>query len=376
MRSRKKYLSNFIFVIDLEVHQKNGEEEQKWMESIQKNSSSVQEKQPYFQRSPKTSKTNKIEGEWGHDRYNNSMGCSMLPVYDQYMFLKERSQEPFSAPRSTLSMDNDNRTSMQKSANNNQHLLENKSGKDYQPCIWCINYSSQLGRQDKIAPNPTKEQRIPSSSGSIQKCGSETRRLGVRELLGDECLDSFMLVDTRSGNHVSNSISTWKKHKVSMRKLPSYSELADKLKNDRKFRGFCEPTDGWLIDKENREYFNRRYGITHIRPLLVDRSGMIVLFLDDRGIMFMWSEMEYGMRILGINKLEGLANYLYHPYKICVVMEDTGELVPEVELTRRVMEELENEELEKKKLAEKNREKRLAKKKRLAEEKRFAEKQK
>ena len=86
----------------------------------------------------------------------------------------------------------------------------------------------------------------------------------------------------------------------------------------------------------------------------------------------MWSEIEYGMRILGINKLEGLANYLYHPDKICVVMKDTGEVVPEVELERRVMEKLENEELEKKKLAEKNKEKRLAKKKRLAEEKRLA----
>jgi hypothetical protein len=259
------------------------------------------------------------------------------------MFLKKRSQEPFSAPRSTLSMDNNNRTNTQKSANNNQHLLKNKSGKDYQPCIWCINYSFRLGQQEKIVPNSTKERQISSSLKSIQKCGSETKRLGVWELLGDECLDSFILVDTRSGNHVSNSISTWKNNKGSMQKLPSYSELAEKLKNDRKFREFYEPTDGWLIDKENREYFNKTYGITHIRPLLVDNSGMIVLFLDDRGIMFMWSEMEYGMRILGINKVEGLANYLYHPEKECVVMASTGELVPEVELIRRVKEKMEKE---------------------------------
>ena len=78
---------------------------------------------------------------------------------------------------------------------------------------------------------------------------------------------------------------------------------------------------------------------------------MLILFLDDRGIMFMWSEMEYGMRILGINKVEGLANYLYHPEKICVVMEDTGELVPEVELTRRVEEKMAKKKLEEEKLA-------------------------
>jgi len=58
----------------------------------------------------------------------------------------------------------------------------------------------------------------------------------------------------------------------------------------------------------------------------------------------------YDKNILGINKLECLANYLYHPDKICAVMEDTGELVPAVELTRRVMKEFENEELEKEKV--------------------------
>ena len=153
-----------------------------------------------------------------------------------------------------------------------------------------------------------------------------------------------------------------------MQKLQSYSELVDRLKNDREFREFHEPTDKGLIDQENREYFNKTYGITSIHPLLVDHSRTVLLFLDDRGIMFRWDEM-IGMYIFGINKLEGLANYLYHPDKICAVMKDTGELVPEVELTRRVMEKLENEKLEKKKLAEKNREKRLAKKKRLTEEK-------
>ncbi|CAI2178955.1 6135_t:CDS:2 [Funneliformis geosporum] len=327
---------------DLEVHQKNGEEEQQWMDSVQKNSSSVQEKQPYFQQSPKTSKTNKIEGEWGHDRYNNSMGCSMLPVYDQYMFLKERSQGTFSAPKPTLSMDNHVRTNTRKEASNNKRLLEVKTGKSYQRCIWCIDYSSRLGRQKRIVQNPTKERQIHSSSRSTWECGSKTKRMAIWELLGDECLDSFMPVDARSGNKVSNNISTEKNNNGTMQKLQSYSELVDRLKNDREFREFHEPTDEWLIDQENREYFNKTYGITYIHPLLVDNSGMVVLFLDDRGIMFMWSEMEYGMRILGINKMEGLANYLYHPEKICVVMKD-GELVPEVELERRVEEKMAKE---------------------------------
>ena len=51
-----------------------------------------------------------------------------------------------------------------------------------------------------------------------------------------------------------------------MQKLQSYSELVDKLKNDREYREFHEPTDKGLIDQENREYFNKTYGITSIHP--------------------------------------------------------------------------------------------------------------
>ena len=76
------------------------------------------------------------------------------------------------------------------------------------------------------------------------------------------------------------------------------------------------------------------------------------------------------MEILGINKMEGLANYLYHREKVCVIEE--GELIPIVELERRVKEEMAKKRLGKEGKREKNREKRLAKKKRLAEEKRLA----
>src|SRR5438034_889050 len=98
------------------------------------------------------------------------------------------------------------------------------------------------------------------------------------------------------------------------------------------------------------------------------------LFLDDRGIMFKWSEVTQDMHILGINKMEGLANYLYHPEKVCAIMEDTGELVLKEELKRRVKEKMAKEKLEKEELAEKKREKNKEKrsaKKRLAEEKKI-----
>ncbi|PKK65121.1 hypothetical protein RhiirC2_786594 [Rhizophagus irregularis] len=136
------------------------------------------------------------------------------------------------APRPNLSMDNYNRTQSRQATNNSQRFLEIKPGKDYKPCIWCINYNLQA--------------------------------LGVRELLGDECLDLFMPVETRSPNQVSNNISIQKRNKGTMQKLQSYSELVDALKNDREFHEFHKFTDEWLIDQENKEYFKKTYGITNI----------------------------------------------------------------------------------------------------------------
>ncbi|GBC41516.2 hypothetical protein GLOIN_2v1764812 [Rhizophagus irregularis DAOM 181602=DAOM 197198] len=142
------------------------------------------------------------------------------------------------------------------------------------------------------------------------KCDSKIGKVGVWKLLGDKCLDLFMLVETRSPNQVLNNNSTQQRNKGTMQKLQSYSELVDRLKNNCEFYEFHGPTDNLLIDQENKEFF------------------------DDRGIMFMWSEMEYGHA---------------GTYTSC-----NGKL--------------ENEKLEKKKLAEKNRKKRLAEENRLVEE--------
>ena len=50
-----------------------------------------------------------------------------------------------------------------------------------------------------------------------------------------------------------------------------------------------------IIDQENKEYFSDTYGITNIHPLLVDHCGMTIMFLDDRGILFVWCEMTQSM---------------------------------------------------------------------------------
>ncbi|PKC16883.1 hypothetical protein RhiirA5_406495 [Rhizophagus irregularis] len=107
------------------------------------------------------------------------------------------------------------------------------------------------------------------------KCDSKIGKVGVWKLLGDKCLDLFMLVETRSPNQVLNNNSTQQRNKGTMQKLQSYSELVDRLKNNCEFYEFHGPTDNLLIDQENKEFF------------------------DDRGIMFMWSEMEYGHAYFG-----------------------------------------------------------------------------
>jgi hypothetical protein len=143
-----------------------------------------------------------------------------------------------------------------------------------------------------------------------------------------------MPAQNRSSNQDSNNIDSVKRSNVAMPKLRSLSELVDAVRNNRGFQSFNESQlkYGWIIDKENKEYFHDAYGITNINPLLVDNYGMTVLFLDSRGILFEWCEFTREMYVLGINEMEGLANILYHPEKKLMIMEDTGEMIPDAEL--------------------------------------------
>ena len=50
-------------------------------------------------------------------------------------------------------------------------------------------------------------------------------------------------------------------------------------------RGLHENTDEGLLDPEDREYFCEMFSITGVHSVFVDYSGMIVLMLDDSGII-------------------------------------------------------------------------------------------
>src|ERR1043165_7837904 len=60
------------------------------MVSIQQNSSSVQNRQTYFQQSQYMSKTNNIEGEWDHNLHSNPIGFYLLPVHNQFKLPKKK----------------------------------------------------------------------------------------------------------------------------------------------------------------------------------------------------------------------------------------------------------------------------------------------
>jgi hypothetical protein len=310
--------------------------------------------------------TDDYKSKWSHNHHNLPSGCTLLPLHDQlsppeekeikkkYILPKEKSQEEkgihksesgevsLSTSQQNLSMDNYNGTQSLEASNNNKPLLEIKPGKDYKRCIWCISYSLQQETKESVGCNPTRERQISFFPRPGRECDSNSREtLGVQELRGDECLVFFMPVEDRSPYQVSNSVINNGKNNGAMSKLQSLSDLVDATKNEHKFREFHESTDKWIIDQEHKNYFSDTFGITNIHPLFVSCYGMVVLFSDNRGIIFSWCEMTHDMYILGFNIMEGLANFVYHPNKKCAIIEDTGELIPEVELSCRAREELE-----------------------------------
>jgi hypothetical protein len=274
------------------------------------------------------------------------MGCPQLPLHDQLPSPKERPQDnkteihisepskiPFSASQPNSSVDNNNGKS-QKLSKNDQRLLEVEPGKNYRCCIWCNDFSSHREQKERISFNPNRKRPTPSPSGPEWSRDPIKRKVDVRELCGDECLDHLMYVQDRSPNQNLNSTSSERSSNTAMHELRSLPEMVESIENDHKYREFRKNEDNWLIDQE---YFSDTYGIAKICPLLVDRYGGSLMFLDDRNILFEWCEITQSMYILGINIMEGFANFLYHPEKRCVIEVD-GKLILDMELERQAKE--------------------------------------
>jgi hypothetical protein len=160
----------------------------------------------------------------------------------------------------------------QQTSNSNQWFLESRPGEDYRRCIWYVNFSSQKDKE-RNSFITTNERPIPFSSGTKWRCDSRDRKeVVIQELCGNECLDFLMPVQTRSPDQVSNNINSLKRSNVAMQELPSLLELVDTVKNNRRFHEFHSKHQ-WLIDQENKEYFNDAYGsLTLIHCLYIIRK--------------------------------------------------------------------------------------------------------
>ncbi|CAG8618342.1 3466_t:CDS:2 [Diversispora eburnea] len=336
---------------DLGMYRKNGEEEREVAGSLRYMPSTVQEEQsssfPY--RYPWTTETNSNKSRWDRNYHNHPMGRHLLPVHDKSLAQKEESQKKedevyiyesgvlsISSSRPNISLDDHTGTLPQipKVPNDDKCILEIDQTKDHQHYVRSITHGSRGMGQKKFDQDPKDERSISLSARSERENNSKVGRLGVRELLGDQSMDCSTTVEARTTNQIPNNISTDKRIYTTVQELPDVSEMIEQLKDDP--RGYHENTDKGLLHPEDREYFRETFGITGVRPVFVDHSGMVVLMLDDRGIMFKWNEMEQSMKYMGRNLKEGLANHLYFPENICAIIESTGELIPVDEVEARV----------------------------------------
>ena len=118
---------------------------------------------------------------------------------------------------SNLHMNGYNGTQSLKAPSNNKYLLKIKPGKNYQRCIWCINYGAQQELKKIVGCNSSTEQPIPSSLEPEQECNFDSSRsLEVWKLYGDECLDFFMPVKNRSPYQILNNVINNEKNSEAM----------------------------------------------------------------------------------------------------------------------------------------------------------------
>ncbi|POG63091.1 hypothetical protein GLOIN_2v1484956 [Rhizophagus irregularis DAOM 181602=DAOM 197198] len=89
------------------------------------------------------------------------------------------------------------------------------------------------------------------------------------------------------------------------------------------WKGMDAERDERLLHPELKEYFRKVFGITGVHPVFVDHYELVVLMLDDRGIMFRWNEMEHGMDYMGRKVLR----ITFIIRRICVIVESTRELI-------------------------------------------------
>ncbi|CAG8680326.1 4392_t:CDS:2, partial [Racocetra persica] len=152
------------------------------------------------------------------------------------------------------------------------------------------------------------------------------------ELLRNESVDCSIQVEAESSSQILHDGCMKKSSETTMPELPDLSELIDKLKNDRRFHEVINEKNKDLLHSNDLEHFHQTFNVTGLRPSFVNHSGYVILILNDCGSMFRWDKMSQDFDYLGNSLREGLTNYIYHPEKICTIIEFTGEMIPREEL--------------------------------------------
>ena len=119
--------------------------------------------------------------------------------------------------------------------------------------------------------------------------------------------------------------------------LPDY--ICEHLDKNNRF-GFHQITNDDsldFVDVEYTEYLNEQFGITHIKPVFVDHSGLVIWLLDKDGNMYEWNEMMQNLLYMGKNLVDGLKNFFLYPENICQVMNN-GDRVPVMEFEYQIEE--------------------------------------
>ncbi|CAG8485877.1 25022_t:CDS:2, partial [Gigaspora rosea] len=322
--STKSSFNNHSYAISPFKKRMDAEQEERDREvtgNLRYTPSTIQEEQsssfPY--RSLWTTETNDNKSGWDQNYHSHPMGRHLLYVHDKFpaQAQREESQKkedevyiyesgiPYISPSRPNSLLDDHtgaHPQFQKASNDDKCILEIEPAKDHQHYVRSITHGSRGMGQKKPKYDSKDERSISLSEGSERENNSRTGRMVVRELRGDQFMDLPITVEARTTNQIPNNINTDKRIDATMQKLPELSDMIEQLKDDP--YGYHENSDEGLLDPEDKEYFYETFGITSVCPMFVDHSGLVVLMLDSRGIMFKWNEMDNSMKYMGRNLKE------------------------------------------------------------------------
>jgi len=168
--------------------------------------------------------------------------------------------------------------------------------------------------------------------------------MGLRELCGNDSLDLPSKAGTRHSDQYAHDQCAVETNYAALSELSNLpSHICEHLDKNNGF-GFHQITNKDsidFVDKEYIDFLDEKYGITDIKLVFVDHSGLVIWLLDKDGDMYEWNEMEQNLLYMGKNLIDGLTNYFIYPENICQVMYN-GDRIPVMEFKCLIDEKMES----------------------------------